>query len=130
VTPAALTAWSKVSILEASRTEAGTVYAAVNRFRLDDLKPHIYRSRDYGKTWQEIVSGIADNAPVNVVREDPVRKGLLFAGTETSVYVSFDSGDHWQTLQLKLAAHFDARFDDSWRRSDRWDARAIVLDSG
>ena len=102
VTPAALTAWSKVSILEASRTEAGTVYAAVNRFRLDDLKPHIYRTRDYGKTWQEIVSGFADNAPVNVVREDPVRKGLLFAGTETSVYVSFDSGDHWQTLQLNL----------------------------
>ena len=86
VTPPQLTPWSKVSILEASRTEAGTVYAAVNRFRLDDLKPHIYRTRDFGKTWKEIVTGITDNAPVNVVREDPVRKGLLFAGTETSVY--------------------------------------------
>jgi len=102
VTPAALTPWSKVSILEASRTEAGTVYAAVNRFRLDDLKPHIYRTNDFGKSWKEIVAGIADNAPVNVVREDPVRKGLLFAGTETSVYVSFDFGDRWQPLQLNL----------------------------
>src|SRR5882724_10465451 len=102
VTPPQLTPWSKVSILEASRTEAGTAYAAVNRFRLDDLKPHIYRTRNFGKTWQEIDAGLADNAPVNVVREDPLRKGLLFAGTETSVYVSFDSGDHWQPLQLNL----------------------------
>ena len=102
VTPPELTPWSKVSILEASRTEAGTVYAAVNRFRLDDLKPHIYRTRNFGKTWQEIVLGLPDNAPVNVVRQDPVRKGLLFAGTETSVYVSFDDGDHWQPLQLNL----------------------------
>jgi photosystem II stability/assembly factor-like uncharacterized protein len=102
VTPAALTPWSKVSILEASRSEPGTVYAAVNRFRLDDLKPHIYRTRDFGKTWLEIVSGIADNAPVNVVREDPARKGLLFAGTENTVYMSFDAGDHWQPLQLNL----------------------------
>ena len=102
VTPPALTPWSKVSILEASRTEPGTVYAAVNRFRLDDLRPHIYRTRDFGKSWQEIVSGMADNAPVNVVREDPLRKNLLFAGTETSVYVSFDAGDHWQPLQLNL----------------------------
>src|SRR6266404_752113 len=102
VTPAELTPWSKVSILEASRTEAGTAYAAVNRFRLDDLRPHIYRTRDFGKTWKEIVTGIADNAPVNVVRQDPVKKGLLFAGTETSVYVSFDDGDHWQSLQLNL----------------------------
>jgi len=102
VTPAALTPWSKISNLEASRTEPGTAYAAVNRFRLDDLKPHIYRTRDFGKTWQEIVSGMADNAPVNVVRQDPVRKGLLFAGTETTVYVSFDDGDQWQPLQLNL----------------------------
>jgi len=102
VTPPELTPWSKVSILEASRADAGTVYAVVNRFRLDDLRPHIYRTRDFGKTWKEIVTGIADIAPVNVVREDPVRKGLLFAGTETSVYVSFDDGDRWQPLQLNL----------------------------
>jgi len=102
VTPPALTPWSKVSIIEASRTAAGTAYAAVNRFRLDDLHPHIYRTRDFGKSWQEIVAGLPDNAPVNVVREDPVRKGLLFAGTETSVFASLDGGDHWQPLQLNL----------------------------
>jgi len=102
VTPPELTSWSKVSILETSRSEAGTVYAAVNRFRLDDLHPHIYRTRDFGKTWREIVAGLPDNAPVNAVREDPVRKGLLFAGTEASVFVSFDAGDHWQPLQLNL----------------------------
>ena len=102
VTPPQLTSWSKVSILEASHFEAGTVYAAVNRFRLDDLKPHIYRTRDFGTTWQEIVAGLPDNAPVNVVREDSLRKGLLFAGSETSVFVSFNDGDSWQSLQLNL----------------------------
>jgi photosystem II stability/assembly factor-like uncharacterized protein len=102
ITPAQLTPWSKVSIIEASHFDAGTAYAAINRFRLDDLHPHIYRTRDYGKTWQEITSGLAENATVNAVREDPVRKGLLFAGTETSVYVSFDDGDNWLPLQLNL----------------------------
>jgi len=102
VTPPQLTSWSKVSILEASHSDAGTVYAAVNRFRLDDLKPHIYRTRDFGATWQEIVAGLPDNAPINSVREDPARKGLLFAGSETSVYVSFNDGNSWQPLQLNL----------------------------
>jgi len=102
VTPRQLTPWSKVSVLEASHFDAGTAYAAINCFRLDDLHPHIYRTRDFGSSWQEITSGLAGNAPVNTVREDPVRKGLLLAGTETSVYVSFDDGDHWQPLQLNL----------------------------
>src|ERR1700757_3862137 len=102
VTPPQLTSWSKVSILEASHSDAGTVYAAVNRFRLDDLKPHIYRTRDFGASWQEIVAGLPDNAPINSVREDPSRKGLLFSGSETSVYVSFNDGDFWQPLQLNL----------------------------
>jgi photosystem II stability/assembly factor-like uncharacterized protein len=102
VTPPQLTSWSKVSILEASHFDAGTVYAAVNCFRLDDLKPHIYRTRDFGASWQEIVAGLPDNAPINAVREDPARKGLLFAGSETSVYVSFNDGDSWQPLQLNL----------------------------
>jgi photosystem II stability/assembly factor-like uncharacterized protein len=94
--------WSKVSIIEASHFDPGTAYAAINSFRLDDLHPHIYRTRDFGATWAEITSGIADNAPSNVVREDPSRKGLLYAGTETSVYVSFNDGDSWQSLQLNL----------------------------
>jgi photosystem II stability/assembly factor-like uncharacterized protein len=102
VTPPQLSPWSKVSILEASHFDAGTAYAAINTFRLDDLRPHVYRTRDFGKSWQEITKGIADNAPTNVVREDPARRGLLFAGTETSVYVSFDDGDNWQPLQLNL----------------------------
>jgi photosystem II stability/assembly factor-like uncharacterized protein len=102
VTPPQLVPWAKVSIIEASHFDAGTAYAAINTFRLDDLRPHIYRTHDFGATWQEIVSGLPANAPSNVVREDPVRKGLLFAGTETSVYVSFNDGDSWQPLQLNL----------------------------
>ncbi len=104
VTPPALTPWSKVSLLEASHFDTLAAYAAVNRFRLDDLRPHIYRTRDGGKTWNEIVAGIPSNEVVNGVREDPVRRGLLFAGTERSVYVSFDDGDHWQALRLNLPA--------------------------
>lgn len=102
VTPPALTPWSKVSLLAASHTDAAEAYAAVNRFRLDDLRPHIYRTRDFGKSWQEVVRGIPDNEVVNAVREDPVRRGLLFAGTERGVYVSFDDGDNWQSLRLNL----------------------------
>ncbi|MEO7104520.1 MAG: glycoside hydrolase [Gemmatimonadaceae bacterium] len=104
VTPSAITPWSKIAQLDASHFDDQTVYAAVNRFRLDDLHPHIYRTHDGGKTWKEIDSGLPDDAAVNVVREDPVRKGLLFAGTETTVYVSFDDGDHWQTLRQNLPA--------------------------
>jgi len=102
VTPPELTAWSKVSVIEASHYEANTAIAAVNRFRLDDLKPYLYRTRDGGKSWQKITAGLPEDAPLNVVREDPVRRGLLFAGTERSVYVSFDEGDHWASLQLNL----------------------------
>ena len=102
ITPPQLKPWSKVSIIEASHFDPGTAYMAINSFRLDDLHAHIYRTRDFGATWVEITSGIADNAPSNVVREDPSRKGLLYAGTETSVYVSFNDGDSWQPLQLNL----------------------------
>ncbi|MGB7845124.1 MAG: hypothetical protein WBL63_05880 [Candidatus Acidiferrum sp.] len=102
VTPPSLVPWAKVSILEASHFDAGTAYAAINTFRLDDLRPHIYRTRDFGATWQEIISGLPTNAPSNVVREDPQRRGLLFAGTETSVFVSFNDGDSWHSLQLNL----------------------------
>ncbi len=104
VTPPTLTAWQKVSILEASQSDPNTAYAAINTLRLDDLRPHILRTRDGGKTWTEITTGIPDNENVNAVREDTKRKGLLFAGTERSVYVSFDDGDHWQSLRLNLPA--------------------------
>jgi photosystem II stability/assembly factor-like uncharacterized protein len=102
VTPPQLAAWSKISTLEASPFDANTVYAAVDRHRLDDLKPYLYRTRDGGKTWQEITEGIPVGSYLQVVREDPVRKGLLFAGTEMAPYVSFDDGDHWQALKLNL----------------------------
>jgi len=102
VTPPALTPWSKVSIMEASHFDTLAAFAAINRFRLDDVAPHIYRTRDGGKTWKEVVEGIPSNEMVNVVREDPVRRGLLFAGSERSVYVSFDDGDHWQSLRQNL----------------------------
>ena len=102
VTPPDLMPWSKIAQLDASHFDTGTVYAAVNRFRLDDLRPHIYRTHDSGKTWQQTVNGIGESEPVNAVREDPERKGLLYAATEKTVYVSFDDGEHWQTLRLNL----------------------------
>ncbi len=104
VTPPALTAWSKVSLMDAGRFDAATAYVAVNRFRLDDQKPHVYRTHDGGRTWQEVVRGLPDNAPVNVVREDPVRRGLLFAGSERAVFVSFNDGDDWHPLRQNMPA--------------------------
>ncbi|MEO8746065.1 MAG: hypothetical protein ABI379_00155, partial [Rhodanobacter sp.] len=102
VTPKGMTAWSKVAQLVASHFDDQTAYAAVNRFRLDDLKPYIYRTHDGGKTWKLVVNGLPDNASVNVVREDAEQKGLLIAGTERAVWFSADDGDHWQSLQLNL----------------------------
>jgi photosystem II stability/assembly factor-like uncharacterized protein len=104
VTPSALVPWAKVSILEASHFDANTAYAAINTFRFDDLRPHTYRTRDGGKTWTHVTRGIPDGGIVNVVREDPKTKGLLFAGTETAVYVSFDDGERWQSLRLNMPA--------------------------
>ncbi len=102
VTPKGLSDWSKIAMIEASRFEPAVAYVAVDRHRLDDQKPYLFRTRDYGKTWQPIGSGIADSAYVNAVREDIRNKNLLFAGTELGIYVSFDTGDHWQPLQLNL----------------------------
>ena len=102
VTPPSLTPWSKVTQIEASHFDANVAYASVSRFRLDDLKPYVYRTRDGGKSWQSITVGLGENAPVNAVREDPMRRGLLFAATEKAVWASFDDGDHWQPLQLNL----------------------------
>lgn len=102
VTPPELTPWSKVAQIEASHFDITTAYAALNRLRVDDLHPYIYRTHDGGKTWQLISTGLPVNAPVNTVREDSERRGLLFAGTENSVYVSFNDGDNWKPLQLNL----------------------------
>jgi photosystem II stability/assembly factor-like uncharacterized protein len=102
VTPPALTPWSKITQIVASHYDSNTAFASVSRFRIDDLKPYIYRTDDGGVHWQLITDGLPDNAPVDTVREDPVRKNLLFAGTENAVWVSFDAGDHWQSLQLNL----------------------------
>ena len=104
VTPPELKSWMKVSLIDAGRFDANTAYAAINTFRLDDLRPHIFRTHDGGKTWKEITKGLPDGGIVNAVREDPVRKGLLFCGTEQAVYVSFDDGDNWQPLRLNMPA--------------------------
>jgi photosystem II stability/assembly factor-like uncharacterized protein len=104
VTPPALTAWQKISLMDAGHFDANTAYAAVNTIRLDDLRPHIYRTNDGGKTWKEIVRGIPENENVNAVREDPRGRGLLFAGTERAVYVSFDDGENWGPLRLNMPA--------------------------
>ena len=102
ITPPAMTPWSKVSSLDASHFDAGTAYASVDRHRLADDKPYIYRTHDGGKTWQNVVRGIPEGAYVNAVREDPKAKGLLFAATELRVYVSFNDGDQWQPLQNNM----------------------------
>ena len=102
VTPPLLSAWSKIAMIEASPFDAGTAYIAVDRHRLDDVGPYLARTHDFGKTWTRIEEGIALNSYAQVVREDPVRRGLLYAGTELGAYVSFDDGDHWQSLQLNL----------------------------
>lgn len=102
VTPKGLSDWSKISLIEASHFNAGEAYAAVDRHRLDDRRPYLYRTRDYGATWQAITNGISEPSFLRVVREDPQVRGLLYAGSEFGVYVSFDDGDHWQSLQLNL----------------------------
>jgi len=115
VTPPELTPWSKVTQIVVSHFDDESAYASVSRFRIDDLHPYIYRTHDDGQTWRLITNGLPDDVPVDTVREDPIRKGLLFAGTETSVWVSFDDGGHWQTLQLNLP-HTSMR--DLWIHDD------------
>jgi len=102
ITPPSLTPWSKITQISASHFSDTTAFVSVSRFRIDDLHPYIYRTRDSGATWESIAAGLPDDSPVDTVREDPIRKGLLFAGTETAVWVSFNDGDHWQPLQYNL----------------------------
>jgi len=115
ITPPQLTSWSKVTQISASHFDDDSAYVSVSRFRINDERPYIYRTHDSGKTWKLITAGLPDIGPVDTVREDPVRKGLLFAGTENSVFVSFDDGDHWQSLQLNLP-HSSMR--DLWIHDD------------
>jgi hypothetical protein len=104
VTPPALRAmpWGKVSIIDAGRFDSLTAYAAINSFRLDDLRPHLFVTHDGGRLWREINDGIPAGGVTNVIREDPVRRGLLFAGTEQTVYYSMDDGAHWHSLRRNL----------------------------
>jgi photosystem II stability/assembly factor-like uncharacterized protein len=102
VTPKGLSDWSKVAMIEASRFDPAVAFVAIDRHRLGDRAPYMYRTGDYGKTWQSIANGIAPSAFVNAVREDRRQHGLLFAGTELGVYVSLDNGEHWQSLQANL----------------------------
>jgi len=102
VTPKDLPEWSRISLIEASPHDAGTAYVAVDRHQLDDMRPYIYKTNDYGKSWSKITNGIPENTFVRAVREDPKKRGLLYAGTETGVYVSFNEGADWRSLQLNL----------------------------
>jgi photosystem II stability/assembly factor-like uncharacterized protein len=102
VTPKPMTPWSRVTMLEASHFDAGTAYASVDRHQLQDFAPYLYRTRDGGKTWQKITTGLPATGWVHTVKEDHARRGLLFCGTERGVFVSFDDGDAWLPLQLNL----------------------------
>ncbi len=104
VTPSGMPAWSSIDMVEPSHFDAGIAYIAADRHKLDDIKPYAYRTVDGGKTWTSIANGLPDGAVVHAVREDPVRRGLLYAATERGVFVSFDDGSHWQSLQLDLPA--------------------------
>ncbi len=115
ITPKELTPWSKVTQISSSHFDEDTAYASVSRFRIHDNRPYLYRTHDGGKSWQLITAGLPEFGPVDTVREDPARKGLLFAGTENAVWVSFDDGDHWQSLQLNLP-HTSMR--DLWIHDD------------
>jgi photosystem II stability/assembly factor-like uncharacterized protein len=102
ITPKDLPEWSRISLIEASAYDAGTAYVAVDRHQSDDLKPYIYKTSDYGKSWTKLTNGIPDGAFVRAVREDPKRRGLLYAGTEAGIFVSFNDGGDWRSLKLNL----------------------------
>ncbi len=104
VTPRGVGAWSLISIIEASPHDAGTAYVATTRYKMDDFAPYLWKTKDYGRTWTKITAGIAADDFTRVIREDPERRGLLYAGTETGVYVSFDDGGRWQRLGGNLPA--------------------------
>ncbi len=102
VSPPNLSQWTQISIVEASHFDPATAYAAIDAHAINDFRPHIMRTHDGGASWQEIDAGIPDRSFARVIREDPARRGLLYAGTETATYVSFDDGDHWNPLQQNM----------------------------
>ncbi len=102
ITPKDLPPWSLISMIETSTFNPGTAYLAVDRHELDDYKPYIYKTEDFGRTWKKITHGLPEDTFIRVVREDPKRRGLLYAGSETGVFISFDDGANWQSLQLNL----------------------------
>jgi photosystem II stability/assembly factor-like uncharacterized protein len=102
VTPKEMPEWIQINSIEASPHDAGTAYFAGTMYKSDDFRPYLYKTNDYGKTWKKIINGIPDSAFTRVIREDPNRRGLLYAGTETGIYVSFNDGESWQSLQLNL----------------------------
>ncbi|MBI3004784.1 MAG: glycosyl hydrolase [Ignavibacteriales bacterium] len=102
VTPKDLQDWSRISLIDPSPHDAGSAYLAVKRYQMDDFKPYMYKTTDFGKTWKKIVRGVPDYEFVHAVREDPNKKGMLYAGTERGVWVSFDDGENWQPLQMNL----------------------------
>ncbi len=104
VTPPGVMSWDKISQIDAGHQNKGTAYVAVNAIRKDDMRPHIYKTHDFGTTWQEVVTGMNPSGPVNTVREDPVQQGLLFSGTEREVYFSADDGASWQSLRRNMPA--------------------------
>src|SRR5262249_34706378 len=115
VTPPGITAWSKVTQIEASHFDETSAYLAISRMRVDDQHPYMFRTHDGGKGWQRIAAGLPADAPVNSVREDTQRKGLLFAATEKAVWMSWDDGEHWSSLQINLP-HTSMR--DLWIHND------------
>ncbi len=102
VTPKEMPEWIQINSIEASPREASTAYIAATMYKSDDFRPYLYKTNDYGKTWKKITGGIPDSAFTRVIREDPNKRGLLYAGTETGIYVSFNDGETWQSLQLNL----------------------------
>ena len=102
VTPAGIPEWIQINSIEASSFDSGTAYVAATMYKHDDYRPYLYKTSDYGKSWQKITTGIPDGAFTRVIREDPNRRGLLYAGTETGIFVSFDGGANWQSLQSNL----------------------------
>ena len=104
VTPPAIEPWTRIFNMDAGHFDTRTAYAAANTMRIDDMNPHFWRTHDGGKTWTEINTGIAPGSVANAIREDPRVQGLLYASTDTQVWVSFDDGDHWQSLRLNMPA--------------------------